>query len=75
MKILIVSELAGQMVLKEVNVIPRQGDYIDMFYTPIPKVTKVILYPSPKTLKQVDIESRIIGELDYMFIDALVALD
>jgi hypothetical protein len=75
MKILIVSEFAGQIVLKEVNVIPRQGDYIDIFYTPIPKVTKVILYPSPATLKQVDTEKRILNEIDYMFVDALVVLD
>lgn len=72
MKIIIFSELAGQAVIKEVNVIPRKGDYIDMFYLPAPMVEKVIFYPSPSTLEKLDPECKVIGKLDYMFIDAIV---
>jgi hypothetical protein len=75
MKVLIVSELAAQIILKDVNVLPRQGDYIDMFYYPIPKVRKVILYPGTVTLKQIDPEQTTISELDYMLIDAIVILE
>lgn len=31
----------------ELPIVPRIGDSIDMFYTPLPKVKDVILNPSP----------------------------
>jgi len=53
MKILIVDSMAG-LETKYVNLIPREGDYIDMPYTPIPQVKKVILYPLKTTIERIE---------------------
>lgn len=72
MKILIVSNLAENMVIKDVEHIPSQGEYIDMFYRPVPKIDKVIHFPSPETLEKLDPDHKIMGKLDYISIKALL---
>lgn len=75
LEILIVNRIANQVVKKAVNVIPRVGDMLDMFYSPLPKVVSVILYPRPETLTNLDPEHKVITELDYMFIEAIIFVD
>ena len=75
MKILIVSQVANNAEVKNVNVIPRIGDSIDMFYYPFPIVTKVILFPTSNLLQKFDQNNQIMAKLDHMYIDAIVCVD
>lgn len=63
-----------KMIVLETDIIPRRGDKIDMFYTPCPTVSDVILFPTEETLKRIDEEDKI-GQLQYMFIKAIVFID
>lgn len=50
MRILIVSKF-NHHEIKETQLIPREGDRIDIFYRPYPSVTGVLLWPSKETTK------------------------
>jgi hypothetical protein len=52
MKILIIDQFGGNKTI-DTEIIPRIGDKVDMFYTPAPTVTCVLLYPSKNTLKSI----------------------
>jgi hypothetical protein len=54
MKLLIVNQL-GNHAIVDSNVIPRVGDRVDLFYTPYPMVTSVLLWPKESTLKAMNI--------------------
>jgi len=63
MKILIVSRFAQHNAIAT-GPLPRVGDKVDMFYSPLPTVEQVILWPRPETLDNLT--------TDYEGIDALV---
>ena len=51
MKLFIMSNF-GHGIMVESSILPRIGDSVDLFYTPLPKVKEVILYPTEKTFPQ-----------------------
>ena len=73
--IIIVCQCANQVVVKSVNVIPRVGDNIDMFYFPVPVVTKVVLYPRAATMKTVDPNGEIMKGMENNYPEAIVFID
>ena len=58
MKILIIDQYGNNTKIKDADIIPRIGDSLDIFYDPLPKVTKVVLYPKKERLK----EFKVIGQ-------------
>jgi hypothetical protein len=75
MKIVIICQLAQKVIVKNVTFIPRTGDYIDLFYTPLPQVKQVILFPTEKSLNELNPDQSIITPLDYILIEAVVIVD
>lgn len=66
MKILVVESsfnLVNEMV---VPFIPRIGDAIDLFYSPFPIVTSVLIITNPTTLEQFGIKSNAIAAVVYV---------
>ena len=51
MKILIASKFNDIEVIDS-SFVPRNGEIVDLFYKPMPKVVKVICHPSDETLKE-----------------------
>ena len=49
MKLLVVNNHLKASIV-ESEILPRIGDSVDMFYSPRPKVSDVILWPSKETL-------------------------
>lgn len=54
MKILVISEF-GNAEIKESEIVPRVGDKVDMFYDPSPTVNSVLLWPTKKRLKDLNV--------------------
>ena len=66
MRMLIVSKFGDKQTITR-NFIPRVGDDIDIFYEPLPTVSKVVAFPSEERLSaigifDVDIEAIVILE-------------
>jgi hypothetical protein len=51
MNILFVYCFNQALVKKNVNIIPRIGESVDMFCYPYPKINGVLWYPSSETIK------------------------
>ncbi len=54
MEILIINNF-GTSAKKTSSVLPRVGDRVDMFYTPAPTVTEVVLWPRKDRLKDLGV--------------------
>ena len=55
MKILVINKF-GKNEIKESDFVPSVGMKVDMFFEPIPTVTKVVCWPKDEILKQLKIE-------------------
>ncbi len=75
MKIVIINILEQKIIVKDVTFVPRTGDYIDIFYTPLPRVKQIILFPTEISLKELNPDQSIITPLDYILIEAVVIVD
>ena len=53
MKLLVISEY-GQSKVVTSDILPRIGDSVDLFYSPLPKVSVVVLWPSEDKLEALD---------------------
>lgn len=67
MKIIVLNGVIGEKIIKDVKAIPRIGEKIDLFYTPLPVVIDVIWYPTKETLSKIDVKN--------IDIDALIFTD
>jgi hypothetical protein len=52
MQIAIISILNNKCCLKLTDCVPRVGDSVGMFYTPMPKVTDVVWWPHQEEIKK-----------------------
>lgn len=57
MKILIIETVINKAVIKTVQSIPRVGERIDLFYSPLPIVKDIVNLPTQATLEAMGIKS------------------
>ena len=58
MKLLMISKY-GQAEVKESDILPRVGDQVDMFYSPLPSVDQVVLWPSDEWISSLGIKLKV----------------
>ena len=58
MKILVINQIGTNRVINS-NFVPRIGDSVDLFYSPLPRVTCVVAWPNDVRLREVGIEEKI----------------
>ena len=66
MKILVINQF-GNGQIKDSAVIPRIGDKVDMFYEPLPTVTRVVMWPSKERITQL--------QADKLQIEAIITVE
>jgi hypothetical protein len=70
MKIAVISLIMKNGIIKYSDGVPRVGDSVQMFYTPMPKVTDVVWWPKPSEVKAL-----LLNVADSDGIDVIVFVD
>jgi hypothetical protein len=64
MKIAVISVIKKSGVIKYSDSVPRVGESVQMFYTPMPKVTDVVWWPNDSDLKVLMMNSAESADVD-----------